>query len=72
MSKKESHISSNYTCHGWLNDGKILVCTDQGEILYCESNGEYKMLLQCSPQEGFYIENIIITSKGFIICGDHG
>lgn len=40
--------------------------------MYCESNGEYKMLLQCSPQEGFYIENIIVTSKGFIICGDHG
>jgi len=47
--KKESHISSNYTCHAWLNEGKIIVCTDQGEILLCESNGEYKMLLQGSP-----------------------
>ena len=47
--KKESHISSNYTCHVWLTEGKILVCTDQGEIMLCESNGEYKILLQITP-----------------------
>jgi len=30
------------------------------------------MLLQSSPQDGFFIENIIVTNKGFMICGDHG
>lgn len=73
MNKKESHISSNYTCHAWLPaDGRIVVCTDSGELLLCESNGEYKMLLSCSPQDGFYIESIITNTKGFMISGDHG
>jgi len=26
--KKEAHISNNFTCHTWLPDGKIIVCTD--------------------------------------------
>lgn len=30
------------------------------------------MLLQSSPQDGFYIEQIITCSKGFIVCGDNG
>jgi hypothetical protein len=56
--KKESHISNNYTCHTWLPDGRLLVCTDQGEIMLLESNGDYKMLISESPGEGFYIESI--------------
>lgn len=28
ISTKESHISNNYTCHAWLAENKILVCTD--------------------------------------------
>jgi hypothetical protein len=28
LNKKEQHISSNYTCHCWLADGKFLVGTD--------------------------------------------
>lgn len=28
MGKKDANISSNYTCHLWLPDGKLLVCTD--------------------------------------------
>jgi hypothetical protein len=70
--KKDSHISNNYTCHTWLPDGKLLVCTDQGEILLLESNGEYKMLLPDSPGDGFYIECVHTYSKGFIVAGDNG
>ena len=28
IAKKEPHISNNYTCHTWLPDGRLLVCTD--------------------------------------------
>jgi hypothetical protein len=70
--KKEPHISNNYTCHTWLPDGRLLVCTDQGEIMLLESNGDYKMLISESPGEGFYIESIQTYSKGFIIAGDNG
>ena len=70
--KKETHISSNYTCHTWLPDGKIIICTDQGEMLYFESTGEYKMMLNWSPCDGFYIETIINYSNGIMIAGDSG
>ena len=70
--KKEAHISTNYTCHTWLPDGRLLICTDQGEIMLLEANGDYKMMLQESPCDGFYIECIQTYSKGFIIAGDNG
>jgi WD40 repeat protein len=70
--KKESHISNNYTCHTWLPDGRLLVCTDQGEIMLLEMSGEYRQLLSESPGDGFYIECIQTYSKGFIIAGDNG
>ena len=55
IAKKESHISNNYTCHAWLPDGRLIVCTDQGEIMLLESDGSYKMQLE-SPGDGFHIE----------------
>ena len=72
IGKKESHISNNYTCHAWLQDGRLLVCTDQGEIMLLESDGSYKMLISDSPGDGFYIDCITTFSKGFIIGGDNG
>ena len=71
MTKKEASISNNYTCHLWLPDGKVLVCTDQGEILLLE-NGDYKFCLPESPGNGFYIECIQAYAKGFVIGGDNG
>ena len=39
---KKDDASTNYTCHTWLSDGKIAVCTDMGQILILEHNGDYK------------------------------
>jgi len=72
LSKKEAHISSNYTCHCWLPDGKFLIGTDQGEILLCEKDGELKMDLKEAPGDGFYIQTMKAYDKGFIIAGDRG
>jgi hypothetical protein len=70
--KKEAHVSNNYTAHLWLPEGRLLVATDQGEIMLCEQNGEYKMLLPESPGEGFHIMCMHPFSKGFICGGDQG
>ena len=36
LSKKDQHLQDrNYTCHAWL-DNHLLVCTDRGEILFCD------------------------------------
>jgi len=73
IAKKEySHISQNYTAHCWLPEGKILVGTDQGQIILCENNGEIKRPIADYPGDGFHIEKIIPYSKGFIIVGDRG
>lgn len=72
IAKKESHISGTYTCHTWMPDGRLIICTDQGEIMLLEGTGDYKMLLSESPGDGFFIECIITYSKGFIIGGDNG
>lgn len=73
LNKKDQHISSNYTCHCWLADGKFLVGTDQGDIIYCEANGDYKSMLHQDPNmDGFYIETIRTYPKGFIVGGEKG
>lgn len=55
-----------------MPDGRLIICTDQGEIMLLEGTGDYKMLLSESPGDGFFIECIITYSKGFIIGGDNG
>lgn len=71
ISKKDYNmISQNYTAHCWLPEGKILVGTDQGQILLCDPNGEIKRPI--STGSDFYIEKFLTYSKGFIIVGDKG
>lgn len=74
LNKKDANIvSQNYTCHCWLADGKFLVATDRGEIIYCEQSGDLKILLhQDSSMDGFHIETIKTYSKGFIVGGEGG
>jgi hypothetical protein len=73
LNKKEQHISSQYTCHCWMPDGRFLVGTDQGDLIYCEQSGDFKLLLHQDPSmDGFFIESIKTYSKGFIVGGDKG
>ena len=72
MKNKDPHVSNNFTAHLWLGDGRLLVGTDQGEIMLCDSNGECKHLLKECPGEGFIITCFKLYQKGFIIGGDQG
>ena len=72
MKNKDPHVSNNYTAHLWLGDGRLLVGTDQGEIMLCDTNGECKHLLKECPGEGFNITCMKLYMKGFIIGGDGG
>lgn len=68
--------SQHYTTHAWVNwinnEVRLVVCTDQGEVIVLDANGEYKSLLASSPGDGFWIECIVPFSKGFLIGGDNG
>lgn len=72
LNKKDPDLSTEYTCHTWTSDGLLLVCTAAGEIIVCESTGEYKCVVPDSPLQGFRIECIAGFVKGFIVAGDNG
>ena len=72
---KEHHVSKagNFTAHCWLSDGKFLVGTDEGEVILCESTGEFKLVLKDPALgQGFSIEQIKCTKQGFLVCGKGG
>ena len=73
MNHQETYISSKYLCHDWgKTDGRIIVGTDQGEILLLETTGEYKCKVEDSPMQDFEIACIENYSRGFIVGGTSG
>lgn len=71
--KKDTNlISTNYTCHGWI-DRKLFVCTAAGDILIAETTGDFKMILSSSPGPTFNIVMIMARPQdGFIVVDDRG
>ena len=55
-----------------MPDGKIIVGTDQGQIVICAPSGEVSRILGDYPGEDFYIEKILPYKHGFIIVGNKG
>ena len=52
--KDHAAYSLNYTCHAWVAE-YLLVCTDRGEILFCDQACEFKFMLAESPGTDFRI-----------------
>ena len=48
----------------------ILICTDNGEMLLCANNGEYKCYVPESP-EGKCINSVYSFQNGFVICTEN-
>jgi len=46
--KKDLKVSSNYSCHAWI-DNRLIICSNSGEIFIAETTGDFKMLLASSP-----------------------
>mgnify|MGYP000049844968 FL=1 len=54
-----------------MQDGRLVVCTEVGEIIVLETDGSYSAFVPDSPVENeFKIEAIVATARGFIIAGD--
>ena len=71
LHNKEMEITTRYTCHAWMADGKLIVCTDQGEIILCETDGSFLgAIMDEGIEPGFKIECITAFSRGFIIAGN--
>lgn len=58
-------ISTNFVCHTWLADGKFVVCTDVGQILLFEPNGDYKNVQIFDPKKSsFQINSVLAFTIG--------
>jgi hypothetical protein len=55
-----------------LDTGRLLVCTENGEIMLLENSGEYLSFIPTSPMGGVRIQCVVPYSKGFLIGGDSG
>lgn len=72
INKKDADITTRYSCHTWMHDGRLIVCTEVGEIIVLEDDGEYVAFLQDSPsqEDEFKIECISPMKNGFIVAGN--
>ena len=66
-------ISTYYTCHTWTKEvtPRLLVCTNDGDILLCNSTGEFNTRIHSSPF-GKRIDCIISYGEGIIVAGEDG
>ena len=55
-------------CHAWVAEERLVVGTDNGDLLLFESTGEFRTVLPQSPSESHPITALASFSKGFI-CG---
>jgi len=73
VNNKDRELSTKYSCHCWMNDGRLVVCTELGEIMVLETNGEFLAYVPESPIEDegeFKIEAITAFTRGFIVSGE--
>lgn len=63
--------SQNMLCHAWVSEERVVVGTDNGELLLFDM-GEFKLVLPQSPADGASIDVIITCAKGFICGGSAG
>lgn len=72
INNKDRDITTRYSCHTWMTDGRLIVCTEVGEIIILEDDGEFVAFLQDSPmqEEDFKIEAICPMQRGFLVAGN--
>lgn len=70
LSKMREAFNQNYMCHTWLNDDRLIVCSEAGDCLLFDSGGEFKMVLPSSPAEPRSLLCVASFSRGFIAGGE--
>ena len=73
LNNKDRQLTTQYSCHAWMQDtGRLIVCTENGEIMLCETSGEFMAYIHDSPGESFKIQTIVPFSRGFIVGCENG
>ena len=61
-----------FTCHTFVCNC-LLVCTERGDILFCDKDGDFKSKLIESPGNNYFISSIVpIKGEDFIISNPDG
>ena len=61
--------TQNFTCHSWVTEDRIIVATDNGDLLLI-ADGEFRCPLPVAPSDNHSICAIMPTSKGFVCGGE--
>jgi len=70
VNNKDRDITTRYSCHTWMSDGPLILCTEVGEIIVLDDDGSYMSFVPDSPMNDFKIEAIVSFSRGFIVAGN--
>lgn len=63
--------TQNFTAHCWVTEDRIIVATDNADLLLIE-DGEFRCPLPVAPSDNHAIYSIVPTSKGFVCGGEMG
>jgi len=63
--------AQNFTTHAWVTEDRIVVATENGDLLLIE-DGEFRCPLPAAPSDNHSILCILPTSRGFVCGGDSG
>ena len=72
--RKELQVNAvnNFTCHAFLWNS-LIVCSDKGDILFCDKDGEFKVKIIESPGAHYAITSIVpIKGEDFIVTNADG
>ena len=71
VNNADRELTTKYVCQAWMTDGRLIVCTEVGEIFLCEENGSYMAYIPESPtDDNFKLEACVAFSRGFIVAGN--
>jgi hypothetical protein len=64
-------LSDNFTCHVFDKAGQLHVCTAEGEILVCDTDGFLQYYISDAPI-GYRLECIYPATRGLVVAGANG
>jgi hypothetical protein len=71
VNNADRELTTKYVCQAWMGDGRLIVCTEVGEIFLCEESGSYMTYIPESPtDDNFKLEACVAFSRGFIVAGN--
>jgi WD40 repeat protein len=69
LNKLDPKLSTDYICHAWMPDGRLVIGTDNGEIIIFDSACEFRGYVTVGL-DNWRVECILPYSRGFLVAGE--